>query len=381
MVRVDQEARARIRRIAEQMRRVPTLEALRRASFWEKEGDWLRRTLQTVQTGGRASASAGAPRRVVHWNILKGIAFDQISRLLREHEALRDADVILLNEVDVGMARSGNRHVARELAHHLGCAWAYVPSYLELTKGPGQDADAPGENRLGFHGVACLTRIAPLACRAIPLPESFDAFAFSEKRYGQRTALLVHLPGDLLVGTVHCEVRGTPAGRAAQVACLVDGVDRFSDERGVARVLLSGDLNTHTFHRGTLGRSLRGFIRLVTTPSARLQLQFLEPWQGGREMLFDALRQAGFEVEALSDGRPTAWAPLATIEESGPIPAPLRRCLVRWVEGDDPRGRPLRLDWFMGRGVTVRGPARTVASILEQNAPSDHAPLVLELAR
>ena len=43
--------------------------------------------------------------------------------------------MLLLTELDYGMARTGNRFVARELARALKLNYAFAPCYLNLTKG------------------------------------------------------------------------------------------------------------------------------------------------------------------------------------------------------------------------------------------------------
>lgn len=58
-------------------------------------------------------------RTLVTWNIERGVKFDQIAATL---QAL-DPDLVLLQEVDRSCSRSGNRHVARDLARHLGMNW------------------------------------------------------------------------------------------------------------------------------------------------------------------------------------------------------------------------------------------------------------------
>src|ERR1044071_6388752 len=59
--------------------------------------------------------SSGAVRATA-WNIERGIKLDEIIRVLHSQESMGRSDVLLLTELDYGMARSGNRHVAREIA-------------------------------------------------------------------------------------------------------------------------------------------------------------------------------------------------------------------------------------------------------------------------
>jgi len=75
-----------------------------------------------------------APLRVVTYNIERGRRLDNILARWREHHA-RHNDVLLLSEADIGMARSGNRHVVREFARALGYSWVFAAEFRELTKG------------------------------------------------------------------------------------------------------------------------------------------------------------------------------------------------------------------------------------------------------
>lgn len=405
----DATTRSQLRELAEALCGCPTRAALARAPFWARRGPALRALLGTIQHGEAgqgpvtaetrasapaaapdaslpASARAGDPRsvRIVAWNILKGVAFEQIVEVLERHPDLADADVVLLCEVDVGMVRSGNRHVAAELAARLRRHWAFLPNYFELTKGPGEEGRLPGANAIGLHGVAILTRRRPRALRACPLPECFDAFAFSEKRYGGRAGLLAELPGPWIVGTVHLEVRNTPACRARQMHALLAALDRFCAERGHGAdvpVLLAGDLNSHTFARGTLWRAAGGALRLCVTSRRALQRQLMEPWRARREPLFAELTRHGFDWRALNDRAATAGERLGSVEDWGLLPRAWRGCVAAGL-GLGEREIGLRLDWFFGRGLhaaAVVAGTRTITGLCRDRCPSDHAPIVLEL--
>src|SRR5262245_30219590 len=77
----------------------------------------------------------------VAWNIERGIRFEGLIQCLREHPLLHSADVLLLSELDWGMARTGNRFVAREIAACLEMNYAFAPCYIALTKGAGVEKD------------------------------------------------------------------------------------------------------------------------------------------------------------------------------------------------------------------------------------------------
>ena len=79
----------------------------------------VERVLEAVEVGDSAPAQGGGrARRAIRataWNIERGIRLEGIIRALREDEVLGRSDVLLLTELDYGMARSGNGHVAREI--------------------------------------------------------------------------------------------------------------------------------------------------------------------------------------------------------------------------------------------------------------------------
>lgn len=424
-------------RLAPAMRAFADVRDLWESDLWAHEGPRVERWLASIQAGGpgegRGPGAAGPPRfapdprancgalRFVHWNILKGIDLGGILAWLEKDPRLARPDLLLLSEVDVGMARSGNCHVAAEIAARLGLRWAFAPNFLELTKGPGTDALAPGENAIGLHGVAMLSRRPPFALARAALPECFDMFAFAEKRYGGRAALLASFPGGLVTAVAHLEVRHSPACRATQMRALLRAVDAFVAAearagRPVATVVLSGDWNTHTFPRGSLGGSLRGMARIVMTPGRTLERQLMEPWRSGREPLFEELARAGYVWQPLNDRRATAFEILGNVEELGFLPGVLRWGAAKML-GLGERRIDLRLDWFAARSVAARdhpaadaqaGPLpvaqsapepfsgrlagrspaddrslpapATVGRLNRAHRPSDHLPIALDIA-
>ena len=374
----------------------PTLASLKASPFWEERGQEILGLLRRLQSGSpRHPSPEGGARdrmRIVHWNIERGKNLDAVLHNLKEHPDLRGADLVLLNEVDVGMARSGNRHTARELAEGLGLHWVFSPSYLELTKGLREEMQAPGENRESLHGLAVLSRDEPVRVERVELPEIFDTFDFVEKRFGARTALVVHLGaarGDLVIASTHLEVRDTPTGRRLQLQGLLKDLDAHLEDWGIAEapVLLAGDLNTHTFSRGSVVRNARAVGRILATPLDRLAEELTEPWRGGREPLFQALRAAGFRYEELNDRSPTVSLLLRGVEEAENLPLFLRRWIGRAAAIGE-RVLPMRLDWFAARGFpaspeahrpAVTRTATVLPHAVHGRIPSDHLPLLLEL--
>src|SRR5690349_16575733 len=65
------------------------------------------------------AAATGSSISALAWNIERGIVFDGIVDALQNHKDLKDKDLLLLTELDYGMARSGNRFVAQVIARAL----------------------------------------------------------------------------------------------------------------------------------------------------------------------------------------------------------------------------------------------------------------------
>ena len=84
---------------------------------------------------GASRATAKKTLRVIAWNTERGRHWRDGARLIKESAALRDPDVILLGEMDLGMARSSNQHTTREMAAALRMNYAYGVEFLEFTGG------------------------------------------------------------------------------------------------------------------------------------------------------------------------------------------------------------------------------------------------------
>ena len=140
-------AAAEARALREAFRRHPTLASLHADPAWPGLEARLSALLTPIRTWSpdhdREPSHNGTRLRVGHWNLEHGNRFDAIARALETHPALAGADLVTLNEVDLGMARSGNRDVARELAARLGLHAAWGALFLESTRGRDDDASTP----------------------------------------------------------------------------------------------------------------------------------------------------------------------------------------------------------------------------------------------
>ena len=244
--------------------------------------------------------------RIVTWNIEKGKRWQMLEQCL-SHESIASADVLCLNEVDDGMARSGNLRIAYEIGDRLGMQVVFGQTFKELTKGIGDELLASGENTTAIQGNAILSRLPVLDSFNLKLPSCFDHTTRAEKREGDRCALIVSLDGGggrrLTVATSHLEVFGTEQCRSVQMRYLLAHL-----QEGPA--IVTGDFNTNTFSRGSAFHVLRSLALLAFTDApARVS----KPWL--YEHLFDDLKAAGFSWEPFNDNQPTCSVDLATLED------------------------------------------------------------------
>lgn len=353
--------------------------------LYQRIGGELDRILCAVEQGHHAEAEdRGLPRlRLVAWNIQRGRRLQALQAALRTHPVLREADVLLLSEVDNGMARSGNRNVARELAIALRMNYAFGVSYLALGDDYGENPEGR-ENTLGLAGCAILSRLPLRRVENVDLPELRDKFRGSEKRLGHKRALLaeLELPGrPLSCASVHLDSNASPRQRAAQLAAVLDRL-----EAAGGRLVGGGDLNTTTYDASATLPLLRDIAhKLFVTGFHATVDNYMTPERLYETPLFELLASRGFTVEGLNDRTlPTVFYDLHSDfamqkvrKKVGPLLLALLQYLLRpWngVVG-------ARLDWFFGRNVEPLG-AAVVDPRDEAGVPiSDHAAVVLDIAR
>jgi endonuclease/exonuclease/phosphatase family metal-dependent hydrolase len=279
--------------------------------------------LRQVEVGGRP---AGAPPadtfEVVAWNLERGAHLDAAADVLRG----RVPDVVLATELDVGMARSGNRHTPADLAARLGHAYAFAVEFVELGLGDAKEAARLGTdstNASGFHGNA-ITADSPIDDPiAIRIEDGGSWFTADtdQPRVGGRIALAaqVELGGrPVVVCAVHLESESDPTLRAHQMGIVLDAIDAHY---GVVDCIVGGDLNT--FSAGMEEVRTR-FRELREEEPTRFT------WPVPHEPLFELAASHGFDVDA------------ANLAEQTMRLAPDQRA-----------GSLLHLDWLLVRGLEV----------------------------
>jgi endonuclease/exonuclease/phosphatase family metal-dependent hydrolase len=384
--------------LVKELRRFSTFDELRRSDFYRTHKAELSRLLHEPKL---YRAESAAPRlrsflRVVEWNIERGTRLDGIIEVLNDHPVIRYADLLLLNELDDGMVRSGDKNVALELSRAVSAHAIYGAEYLELTKGVGAELNLPGENTAALHGNAILTRHPFSRPNIVKLPRCENNFEAQERRLGGRIGILVELKiAGLRVtaATMHLDVVNTPRCRARQMRAMLQAVDSYVEaHEGEQRIIIGGDLNTHTFARGNRLRAIRNTILILGSARDRLALRLLDPEK--REAAITAFGRFGYETRALNDKRATARSLVSGLNDAKGLPAPLKWWVNRRI---GPEGLLLepRLDWLAARGLRVLKSgevidpetgatsidAQTFAGLTGKGAPlSDHDPIVVDIA-
>jgi endonuclease/exonuclease/phosphatase family metal-dependent hydrolase len=290
----------------------------------------------------------GASARVAFWNTERCKFLEESTALL----ARVGADVVLLAEMDLGMARSGNRHTTRELAAGLDSGHVFAAEFLELDLGDERERawHAGEDNAQGLHGGAIVSGHDlgdPAVLRLDRDGAWFDG-ANGERRVGGRIAVAARLPVagvPVAFVSVHFESHGGPDSRAEEMTRLLRAVETYA---AGAPVVIGGDFNTNSAPRAVLDGPGGKAALEAETPG-----RFVDPV--AYEPLFQVAAAAGYD-----------WTRC-----NGPGPSQRTR----------PDGTPKpplgRIDWFFCRGLQARDPETVAAVGPDGQAISDHELLVV----
>ncbi|HEV2862021.1 MAG TPA: endonuclease/exonuclease/phosphatase family protein [Pyrinomonadaceae bacterium] len=325
--------------------------------------------------------------RATAWNVERGARLEGIADVLKGHPVLGGSDVLLLTELDYGMARSGNRFVARELARLLGMSYAFAPCYLNLTKGNGAEAGVEGENGLALHGNAVLSRWPVREALSVALPNGKDKMRGGEKRLGSQRAVLCrieHPAGAFRAVSLHLDAHSSQRHRQRQMEVVLDFVERLTPR---LPVLIGGDWNTSTYNSSRAAYSIAGFARrVVMGVNNVIENHYLRPENWFERGLFRALERRGYRFRELNEpGAGTLHYDVKDLAANTNMADWVPRWCFWWIDWAlrDHGGRcSLKLDWFAGRGVEPdpSNPPRVVGDLRGPSGEvlSDHDPIVLD---
>lgn len=366
------------------LRRIRTRRGLERDPIYQRARAEIDRVLGGFEWDLRACVPRTelGPWRAAAWNVERGKRFDALVGAVESEPLLERADFLLLTELDIGMGRSGNRNIVRELATRLGMGYVFANYHLVLAPGDAAERDHGVANSLALHGGALLSRHPIRSFGAVELPEFTDKFHALEKRLGSKRALLceVTLPdGPLLIVVVHLDPFAPPHHRARQMRAVIAAIEAT----GLPRVLLGGDLNTNTYHLGSKIGLAKDVVRKLTRYGfAGTVRHYMTPEQVFERELFEVMRAGGLRCEGFTDPEVgTLHFDLNDPEVRDKSLAYLPTPLLRWLERRlAPWGGtvPMRVDHFAGRGLH---PHRAVTIVHPEHhgvRVSDHAALVVE---
>ena len=374
------------------LRAIRTRKALERSALWAEIGGEVRRVLEGVERGDWAPvpppAAVPAPRgrvlRAVAWNIQRGARLDDLRRAVVA-PPFAGTDVLLLSEVDVGVGRSGNRNVARELAEVLGMSYAFGVSYLALTDDIGDDAARPREHP-GAVGRGRPLALSHRARREHRSPRD-QATSSTPRRNGSARSAPCWRRSPFPMGRSRWRSATStrpprPRSARASSAAILDSVDRS----GVARALVGGDFNTSTYDVSSTLALVRDILHKLLVTGFRATIdQYMTPEKRYERPVFELLRARDFVVEGFNDrGTGTYFYDLTdpyVLDRLRTLSAARSRaCSVRLLRPWN-GCVPARLDWFAGRNVTpVAAAVERPRAAADGRPISDHSAVIVDVA-
>jgi endonuclease/exonuclease/phosphatase family metal-dependent hydrolase len=214
--------------------------------------------------GGLRLARLPNSVRILSWNIERGLQLPKVLDFLRTI----DADLLLLQEVDLNARRTRCRDIANDLARALNLNYAFGMEFEELSEGT--------TAKPAYHGMATLTRWPLLRARIIRFrdqsafwkPRWFvpDIPVF-QRRLGGRIALITETTihaRKVVSYNLHLESRGNDALRVRQLNEVLADCGKYVDQ---PIFVIGGDFNLHA-GEGDAARALRaaGFHDAVRLP-------------------------------------------------------------------------------------------------------------------
>lgn len=292
--------------------------------------------------------------RVVAWNLERGLEFDGILHTLKNHPELSTGDVYLFPETDIGMARTQNRNVARELAQALGMNYFFAPSYLNLCKGNSVENHIEGENSLGLHGNSVLSRYPLENLRIVPLKNCKDKMKGKEKRIGCQKTLLAEVVfpfKKVTVACVHLDAHSSARQRGNQIKTVLSAL-----KKNPHPVLLGGDLNTSSYNARHAFFAFCGFWFKVFHGADRvIENHYPHPYRFYDRHLFGRLKEAGMNY--IDFNQPGVGTLHYTVEDmrgnyllQEVVPEWCRKVAENKLKKHGGKAS-FKLDWFAARGL------------------------------
>lgn len=213
--------------------------------------------------------------RIVSWNIECGLQFSGILDFLRT----ANADLILLQEVDLSAPRTQHRDVALEIAQSLGLNYTFGKEFQEL--GAGSKASP------AYHGLATLSSWPLSGGRIIRFHRQSNFWEprwylpqikLLQRRLGGRITLVTEalIRGQKIVTyNLHLESRGKDDLRVKQLRQALGDATQYMES---SLVILGGDFNLNIGDGGAVAvLTEAGFhdaVRLPELPTTAARVPF-----------------------------------------------------------------------------------------------------------
>ncbi|MEO8073620.1 MAG: endonuclease/exonuclease/phosphatase family protein [Acidobacteriota bacterium] len=323
---------------------------------------------------------------VAAWNVERGNRFAGIVDALKNHEDLKDKDLLLLTELDYGMARSANRFVAQELAKELKMNYAFAPVYIALQKGSGVEEFAAGENTKSLHGLGMFSKFPMKNIHAVALPNGKDKMWGKEKRLGYLRALIAdieHPSGNFRAVTVHLDAHSSRKHRHIQMKIVLDHLENLP----ALPTIIGGDWNTTTYNAQTANHAIAGYFRRVLMGVKNVvKNHYPHPDRYFEKNLFSEIEKYGFDYKNFNE---IGVGTLHYDMENSAYNTNLGDWVPRWCfpfifwAAKRVGGRvSARLDWFAGKDIEIaeNTKPKTVGKLKDaEDVPlSDHDAITLD---
>lgn len=219
--------------------------------------------------------------RALQWNVERGVFVEELMDLFHgerganateelkdEINLLKTADILMLNEVDLGVARTDYRNIAEEIAELAGGGYIFGTEFIEVDPAYLNDENLDKAKYKGLHGNAIISKYPIISSKVLRLKACYDWYesekeelsfierarrlgakvsvkeeVISEVRIGGRIALLANLklPNDQIVTVVstHLENKTSPECRKDQIEDILDEIEDIENP-----LILGGDFNS-----------------------------------------------------------------------------------------------------------------------------------------
>jgi endonuclease/exonuclease/phosphatase family metal-dependent hydrolase len=341
-----------------ELARVKDSKELQRSEVYRRIRSEIRAVLQGYEVGSFAPPAPSKPfYRAVSWNVERGIEFEGVVHQLKTHPILKEADLLFVPETDMGMARSANRNVAKEIAEALGMNYFFVPTYLNLSKGNGTERHFEGDNTLAIHGNAILSRYPLSDFHRIPLHNNKDKMKGREKRLGRQQALActVHFPqGPVRAICAHLDAHSSKRHRRDQMGTILDYLSGLPPLPS----LFGGDLNTTTYNSSKAFWAIFGFwVRVAMGVRYVIAKHYPYPDRFFERDLFKSFERHGFDYKNWNE--PGACTLHYSVEDLKKIKN-LKDIIpnwcfkfIDWALAKNEGKCSFKIDWFAAKGLQL----------------------------